>query len=99
MVATLDSETIRQKSLQYLWMHNRDWSQMAEDGEPSIILGGKGVRVTDGDGRSWIDVNGGYNPVTVGYGRAEIADAAYEQMIQLPCFPNGLTIILTVELA
>ena len=99
MVATLESETIRQKSLQYLWMHNRDWSQMAEDGEPSIIVGGKGVRVTDGDGRSWIDVNGGYNSVNVGYGRDEIADAAYEQMIKLSYFPNGTTTVPMVELA
>ena len=45
MVATFDSETIRRKSLKYLWMHNRDWVQMAEDGEPSIIVGGKGVKV------------------------------------------------------
>ena len=99
MVATLDSETIRRKSLQYLWMHNRDWTQMAEDGEPSIIVGGKGVRVIDSDGKSWIDVNGGYNSVNVGYGRDEIADAAYEQMMRLAYFPNGTTTVPMVELA
>ena len=99
MVATFNSDTLREKSLQYLWMHNRDWTQMAEDGEPSIIVGGEGVRVTDGDGRSWIDVNGGYNSVNVGYGRDEIADAAYEQMMKLSYFPNGTTTVPMVELA
>jgi adenosylmethionine-8-amino-7-oxononanoate aminotransferase len=99
MVATFDSETLREKSLQYLWMHNRDWTQMAEDGEPMIAVGGKGVRITDGDGRSWIDVNGGYNSVNVGYGRDEIADAAYEQMVKLTYFPNGTTTVPMVELA
>lgn len=99
MVATFDSETIRQKSLKYLWMHNRDWVEMAEDGEPSIIVGGKGVRVFDGDGKTWIDVNGGYNSVNVGYGRDEIADAAYEQMVNLSYFPNGTTTVPVVKLA
>ncbi len=99
MVATFNSDALREKSLQYLWMHNRDWTQMAEDGEPSIIVGGQGVRVTDGDGRSWIDVNGGYNSVNVGYGRDEIADAAYEQMMKLSYFPNGTTTVPMVELA
>ena len=34
MVAVTDSEALRRSSLKYLWMHNRDWTQMAEDGEP-----------------------------------------------------------------
>ncbi|MCH8827715.1 MAG: aspartate aminotransferase family protein [Chloroflexi bacterium] len=99
MASTLDIDSLRNASLRYLWMHNRDWTQMAEEGEPSIIVSGEGVRVTDSDGRSWIDVNGGYNSVNVGYGRTEIADAAYEQMQKLPYFPNGTTTEPTVRLA
>ena len=83
MAATLDAETLRRKSLRYLWMHNRDWVRMAEDGDPLIVVEGDGVRVTDSYGRSWIDVNGGYNSVNVGYGRQEIVEAAYEQMANL----------------
>ena len=86
-----DVETLRQKSHQYLWMHNRDWLQMAEEGEPMIAVQGEGVRITDFEGNSWIDVNGGYNSVNVGYGRHEIADAAFEQMNRIPYFPNGAT--------
>ena len=99
MVAVTDSEALRRSSLKYLWMHNRDWTQMAEDGEPRIMVGGEGVRVTDSDGKTWIDVNGGYNSVNVGYGRTEIADAAYEQMVKLPYFPQGTTTAPTVMFA
>ena len=99
MAATLDAETLRRKSLRYLWMHNRDWVRMAEDGDPLIVVEGDGVRVTDSHGRSWIDVNGGYNSVNVGYGRQEIVEAAYEQMANLAYFPSGTTTEPTVRLA
>lgn len=94
-----ESEELRRTSLRYLWMHNRDWTQMAEEGEPQIIETGQGVRVTDSEGRSWIDVNGGYNSVNVGYGRAEIGRAAYEQMRRLSYFPQGTTTEPTARLA
>ena len=86
-----DAETLRQQSHQYLWMHNRDWLQMAEEGEPMIVVQGDGIRITDLEGNRWIDVNGGYNSVNVGYGRHEIVDAAFEQMNRLSYFPNGTT--------
>ena len=85
MVTASDTETLRRASLKYLWIHNRDWVQMAEEGEPLVMVEGHGIRVTDSEGKTWIDVNGGYNSVNVGYGRMEIAEAAYEQMIQINC--------------
>ena len=91
MVNVQDTEALRRVALEHLWMHNRDWVKMAEEGEPQIIVGAKGIRVTDSDGKSWIDVNGGYNSVNVGYGRTEIADAAREQMLKLAYFPQGST--------
>ena len=99
MVTATDSEALRQASLRYLWMHNRDWVQMAEEGEPLIMAEGHGVKVTDSEGRTWIDVNGGYNSVNVGYGRTEIADAAYEQMLKITYFPNGTATVPTIKLA
>ncbi len=94
-----DNEALRRASLRYLWMHNRDWTQMAEEGEPQIIESGHGVRVTDSDGKSWIDVNGGYNSVNAGYGRTEIGEAAYEQMVNLHYFPQGTTTVPMAKLA
>ena len=99
MVTTTDYEALRQASLKYQWMHNRDWVQMAEEGDPLIFVEGDGVKVTDSDGKTWIDVNGGYNSVNVGYGRSEIAEAAYEQMKQITYFPVGTATVPTIKLA
>ena len=91
MVSVQDTETLRSAALEHLWMHNRDWVQMAEEGGPTIMVEGKGVRVTDTEGNTWIDVDGGYASVNVGYGRTEIADAARQQMLRLSYFPQGTT--------
>ena len=91
MTTTQETEALRRSALEHVWMHNRDWTQMAEEGGPTIIVEGKGVRVTDSDGKSWIDVNGGYSSVNIGYGRTEIAEAAREQMRKLAYFPQGTT--------
>ena len=99
MVALGYAESLRRDAVRHLWMHNRDWVQMAEEGEPMIAVRGEGVRIEDSEGNSWIDVNGGYNSVNVGYGRTEIADAAHEQMARLPYFPNGTTTEPTAALA
>ena len=98
-MTTVDTETLRHASLKYLWMQGRDWVQMAERGEPLVIVGGEGIRVTDSEGETWIDVNGGYGSVNVGYGREEIAEAAYQQMAKISYFPTGTTTVPTVELA
>ena len=78
-----DTEQLREWALRHLWMHNADWSEMAQTEEPLIIVEGSGLRVRDSNGKIWIDINGGYASVAVGYGRQEIADAAYEQMKQI----------------
>ena len=98
MAIDTTTESVRDAALRYLWMHNRDWVQMGEDGGPPIIVEGQGVRVVDSEGQSWIDVNGGYNSVNVGYGRAEIAEAAYQQMLQISYFPVGTVVPSTIEL-
>ena len=70
-------------------MHSRDWVQMAEEGGPLVVVEGDGIRVTDSEGNSWIDVNGGYASVNIGYGRTEIAEAVREQMLKLSYFPQA----------
>ncbi len=90
--------SVREAALKYLWMHNRSWVQTGEEGGPRVITGGDGVKVVDSEGRTWIDVNGGYNSVNVGYGRSEIACAAYDQMRRIAFYPVGTAIPPTVEL-
>ena len=96
---TRPAEDLRQAALDYLWMHHRDWLEMAEEGGPMIISDSKGVKVTDIEGRSWIDVNGGYASVNAGFGQTEIAEAARDQMLKLPYFPEGATTEPAIRLA
>ena len=91
MVETYDTQALRESSLRYQWMHNRDWTEMAEEGDPVVMVKGQGVRVTDSTGKTWLDAHGGYTSVHVGYGRDEIAYAAYEQLKRVTFFPNGTT--------
>jgi adenosylmethionine-8-amino-7-oxononanoate aminotransferase len=91
MVGGSETETLRRSALDHLWMHNADWVKMAEEGGlPPIVVEGRGVKVVDSDGNTWIDAVGGYASVNVGYGRHEIAEAAREQMLKLAYSPQGL---------
>ena len=47
------SEELRRSSLRYLWMHNRDWTSMGEEGDPLIVVEGEGIRVKDIDGNGF----------------------------------------------
>ena len=98
MASTYDTEAIRQSALQYQWFHNKDWTQMAEEGDPLVIVEGNGIRVTDSSGQTWIDACGGYYSVHVGYGRDEIAYAAYDQLKRVTFFPGGTTTVPVVQL-
>jgi putrescine---pyruvate transaminase len=51
--------------------------------QPLIYVRGRGVTITDIEGREYIDGLSGLWNVNVGHGRAELADAAAEQMKQL----------------
>ncbi|PKB81216.1 MAG: hypothetical protein BZY86_00560 [SAR202 cluster bacterium MP-NPac-SRR3961935-G1] len=72
---------------------------MAEKGEPAIFVSGEGVHVTDALGNTSIDGMSGLWLKNVGYGRKEIADAAYEQMLNLTYMPLGTTTEPTIKLA
>ena len=86
-------------ALEHLWIYNREPSDMAEKGEPHIFVSGKGCQVTDIFGETYIDAMSGWWLKNVGYGRTEIADAAYEQMLQLTFMPSGSTAPSTIKLA
>src|SRR3982075_2815121 len=68
---------------------------------PTIYVRGRGVTVTDAEGRSYIDGLSGLWNVNVGHGRAELANAAAEQMKQLAYCSGfvGSTNIPSIELA
>jgi len=90
---------LQESALEHLWVYLREPSDMAEKGEPQIFVEGKGVHVTDALGHTYIDAMSGLWLKNVGYGRTEIADAAYQQMLKLTYMPMGTTTEPTVKLA
>ena len=90
---------LQDSALEHLWVYLREPSDMAEKGEPQIFVEGKGCKVTDALGNTYIDAMSGLWLKNVGYGRTEIADAAYEQMLKLTYMPLGTTTEPAVRLA
>ena len=90
---------LQDSALEHLWVYLREPSDMAEKGEPQIFVEGRGCQVTDALGNTYIDAMSGLWLKNVGYGRTEIADAAYEQMLKLTYMPLGTTTEPAVRLA
>jgi adenosylmethionine-8-amino-7-oxononanoate aminotransferase len=68
---------------------------------PLVIEGGTGVYVTDGEGKRYIDGQGGLWNVNVGHGREEIKQAIRDQLDKLSFYSlfGGTTTTPAVELA
>lgn len=52
-------------------------------GDPTIVTGGKGIRIEDATGHRCIDGFAGLYCVNIGYGRAEVAEAIARQAYKL----------------
>jgi putrescine aminotransferase len=62
-----------------------DFKQLAEVG-PRIITKAEGVYLWDSEGSKILDAMAGLWCVAIGYGRKELAEAAYKQMQELPYY-------------
>src|SRR5258708_21011490 len=60
----------------------KDYST-GKSGNPTIVEGGKGIRITDAEGRSYLDGFAGLYCVNIGYGRTEVAEAIARQAYNL----------------
>jgi len=65
---------------------HQDYAMMRDIGGARIIVEADGCYIQDGDGVRLLDGMAGLWCVQVGYGREELADAAREQMLQLPFY-------------
>jgi putrescine aminotransferase len=63
-----------------------DWGLQRQLGGSRIITRADGCIIHDGDGHALLDAMAGLWCVQVGYGRAELADAARDQMLELPYY-------------
>jgi putrescine---pyruvate transaminase len=64
----------------------QDHGLMRDIGGSRIITRADGCTIYDGDGVGLLDAMAGLWCVQVGYGRKELAEAAYEQMLELPYY-------------
>ena len=94
-----DINDLRRTALEHLWVYGQEPSDMAEKGGPQIFVSGQGCHVTDIEGRRYLDTISALWLKNVGYGRKEIADAAYQQMLELTYMPSGTTTEPTIRLA
>lgn len=60
----------------------RDFASGAA-GDPTIVVGGRGIRIQDATGQELIDGFAGLYCVNIGYGRSEVAEAISRQAHQL----------------
>lgn len=79
-----EAQSLVEKDRQNVWHHISAYN---EKSSPMIVESGEGAWVTDHLGNKYLDGMSGLWAVNVGYGREELAQAAYEQMKKLPYVP------------
>ncbi len=77
------------------------WHALAphHEGEPWVVESARGVRITDMDGKQYLDAMAGLWCVNAGYGQERLARAAYDQMVRMPYYPLSASHIPAAQLA
>src|SRR5215216_4900219 len=78
-----DAADYVRRGLDHLWVHNTNYLDLAKPGGMIVIAKGDGIRLTDVNGKSYIDAMSGLWVVNAGHGRTELARVAAEQMSEL----------------
>lgn len=95
MVTNTNTDDLLKKDEKYVWHAVRPFSP-----ESTLIAKeSKGAWVTDVDGHKYLDAMAGLWCVNTGYGRTELADAAYEQLKEMAYFPMSQSHIPAIRLA
>lgn len=87
-----------QEDLEHVW-HPLAQHRALEQKPPLLLVAGSGATVRDASGKEYLDALAGLYCVNVGYGREEIARAAYEQMRQLAYYPHTQANVPAAEFA
>jgi taurine-pyruvate aminotransferase len=84
-----------EKDRRYVWHALSGYSQ---DASTMIVEEGDGAWITDTAGNRYLDGMSGLWCVNAGYGREELARAAYEQLRKLPFYPMTRSHLPAIEL-
>jgi adenosylmethionine-8-amino-7-oxononanoate aminotransferase len=90
----LDKEELLAKDRAHMWHHMSPYNP-----NPMIVTGASGSWVTDIDGNRYLDGMSGLWCVNIGYGREELAQAAYEQLKSLAYFPLTQSHVPAIKLS
>lgn len=88
--------SLEEKNRKVVWPHI---SPYREDKAPMVVESGKGSWIEDSHGNRYLDGMSGLWCVNVGYGREELAKAAYDQMLEMAYTPMTQSHIPAIELA
>ena len=81
----------------YVWHHLTNHT-IFEGSDPVVFVEGKGMRVTDINGREYLDaVSGGVWTVNLGYGNETLTKAVSDQLLKLCYFANSFGNIPTIQ--
>ena len=93
MVQT-DQSQLLAKDERYLWHSMKPYNPQST----LVVTEAKGCWVTDHTGKKYLDAMAGLWCVNVGYGREELANAAYEQLKTLAYFPLTQSHVPAIQL-
>ncbi|NOU70397.1 aminotransferase class III-fold pyridoxal phosphate-dependent enzyme [Paenibacillus sp. LMG 31458] len=92
----LNSAEISAKDRQYLW---HAMSPYNPNQAPMVVTKGNGSWIEDMNGNRYLDAMSGLWCVNVGYGRQELAEAAYEQLKTMAYYPLSQSHLPAIQLA
>lgn len=96
MVQTSNSQdTLLEQDEKYVWHSMKPYNPKAT----IVATKAEGSWVTDADGNRYLDAMAGLWCVNVGYGRTELAEAAYEQLKEMAYFPLSQSHVPAIKLA
>ncbi|MYA95974.1 MAG: aminotransferase class III-fold pyridoxal phosphate-dependent enzyme [Nitrospinae bacterium] len=84
--AIAEAESLRTMDKEHVWHPLMNHSGM-EENPLDVVVKARGSTIQDASGKEYIDAMAGLWCVNIGYGRDEVARAAYEQMLELAYYP------------
>jgi taurine-pyruvate aminotransferase len=90
----LNKEDLLNKDQKHMWHH-----MSRHNPPPLVITEADGAWIVDIDGNRYFDGMSGLWCVNIGYGRKELAEAAYEQLVKMPYYPLTQSHVPAIELS
>jgi taurine-pyruvate aminotransferase len=88
-------DTLLEQDEKYVWHSMKPYNPNAT----IVVSKADGSWVTDAEGKRYLDAMAGLWCVNVGYGRTELADAAYEQLKEMAYYPLSQSHVPAIKLA